>query len=65
MYRGHREGPPLPGGHMGCVGQGASPWRAGRPPLGPMHLGLGGGEPQWGRPPCLGGKPPSLAAAPL
>ena len=71
MYRGHRkgsgvhrEGPPLPGGHMGCVGQGASPWWAGRTPsLGPMRLGLGTlGE---GAPPlALGGKAPPLAAAP-
>ena len=43
---------------MGCVGIAASPWWAGRPPLGPMHLGLGGETLRGAHPLCLGGKSP-------
>ena len=48
---------------MGCMEKGTSPSGLGRhTPLGPMRLGLGGTLK--GATPCLGGKPPSLAAAP-
>ena len=70
LYRGHRKGsggPPggatPPGGPHGLHGAGSSPWRAGRPPLGPMRLGLGG-NPRGGAPLAWGASPPSLAAAP-
>ena len=51
-------------GLMGRKQQGTSPWRAAPPPLGPMRLGLGGGNPRGGASVAWGASSPALAAAP-
>ena len=71
MYRDHQKGPggppggaTYPGGPHGLKWEGTQPivgW--GATPKGPCAQGLG--ETLKGAPPCLGGKPPFLAAAPL
>ena len=48
---------------MGRVGQGTSPWRAGRPPPWAHAPRVWGETLKGGAPPCLGGKPPSPGAA--
>ena len=74
LYRDHRRGSgglpggsTCPGGPYGLYVEGNQLLSGlGAIPLGPMRLGLGGGDPKGGAPLGLGGKPPPpLAAAPL
>ena len=72
LYRDHRRGSEGPqggstplGGPHGPQGAGNQPLEGWAPPLGPMRLGLGGGNPSggaplaWGASPLPGRRPPS------